>query len=170
MSHKNTGTMFFTTINADNEDRSIAVTLFVHQRAVIYRKRMMHHDVLPCLCKSLHIPTNEHLSLCDCMSLFMKRQSFRGWGTYRRPASTTATPRLTCFILGSREKPLGPEQTARCLTICLQASVFPEPLSPLWTDRLADGKGPQDLCCRSCTPPPPMTFSLEGSCLLHRVA
>lgn len=43
----------------------------------------------------------------------------------------TTRARLTWFILGSREKPLGLDLTARCLTMCLQASVFPEPLSPL---------------------------------------
>lgn len=38
---------------------------------------------------------------------------------------------LTCFILGSSAKPLGLERAVRCLTMCLKASVFPEPLSPL---------------------------------------
>lgn len=40
-------------------------------------------------------------------------------------------PRLTCFILDSSSKPLGLERAVRCLTMCLQASDFPEPLSPL---------------------------------------
>lgn len=39
--------------------------------------------------------------------------------------------RLTCFILGSSAKPLGLERAVRCLTMCLKASDFPEPLSPL---------------------------------------
>lgn len=39
--------------------------------------------------------------------------------------------RLTYFILGSSAKPLGLDRAVKCLTMCLQASVFPDPLSPL---------------------------------------
>ncbi len=49
-------------------------------------------------------------------------------------------PKLTCFILGSSAKPLGLERAVRCLTMCLQASVFPEPLSPLERQKNADLK------------------------------
>lgn len=39
--------------------------------------------------------------------------------------------RLTCFILGSSAKPLGLDRAVKCLTMCLKASDFPDPLSPL---------------------------------------
>lgn len=42
---------------------------------------------------------------------------------------------LTCFIFVSKVFLLQLALHVRCLTICLQASVFPEPLSPLQDDR-----------------------------------
>lgn len=54
------------------------------------------------------------------------------WDT---PSRETDKSRLTYFILGSSAKPLRLERAVRCLTMCLYASVFPEPVSPLETQR-----------------------------------
>lgn len=52
---------------------------------------------------------------------------------------------LTCFIFVSKAFLLQLALQVRCFTICLQASVFPEPLSPLQDDRQGRERGRN--CC-----------------------
>lgn len=59
------------------------------------------------------------------MTLHIKRPDFL-------PCSTQVFRMLlTCFIFASKVLLLELDLQVRCFTICLQASVFPEPLSPL---------------------------------------